>query len=916
VFAGSPFLHRVSDRDPAFLVRCLTEDTEAVFEAVLRDIRAASSLASTREVMSALRTCRNRLALLIGLADLAGAWPVDTVVARLSEAAEASIEAALRFLLRAAAASGKYRPFDPDAPEKGCGLIVLAMGKLGARELNYSSDIDLVVFFDADRALERGIGEPQAFFVRLVRDLVRILQEQTIDGYVYRTDLRLRPDPASTQAAISTEAAYIYYETQGQNWERAAFIKARPVAGDLDAGETFLKALSPFIWRKFLDYNAIADVHAMKRQIHAAKGHDAVAVLGHNIKLGRGGIREIEFFVQCQQLIGGGRQAALRTRETLTGLDRLLEFEWIDAATRDELAAAYRFLRTIEHRLQMVADQQTHTLPADKAAFTTFAYFCGYEDGDGLRRDLCQHMQRVEQAYASLFEDAPQGLETPIGSNLVFTGDEDDPDTVKTLQTLGFHNPSAVIASVKGWQYGRYRSMRTTRVREILTEFAPAFLTALGRTADPDRALATFDRYLSELPAGVQVFSLLRANPALLDLVAQIMGSAPRLAQVLARRRHLLDAVLDPGDMGDGKLPLPNAHGFGEAIASAGAYEQQLDRARILGQEHAFLIGVALLRGDIDARSAARCYSELASTVVAAMTACVQREFGGGREPPAVLAMGKLGGCEMTATSDVDLIVVYADQPGTNAQQHYARFTQRLIAALSAPTAEGFLYNVDMRLRPSGRAGPVAVSLDGFLAYQRHDAWTWEHLALTRARPVARPASLTRLLEEGIASVLSMLRDQSKAAADVSAMRALLAKEKPATSIWDVVRHAGGLTDIEFVTQFLQIVSGGRALRRNTRRALEALAQEGMIDAETKDVLCNAHDLYTTVLQITRLGLGDQGNLSAAPQGLPDLIVRQTGCADMDELQSRLGDAYARITPIVSDTLSAFSSSSNGDGKR
>ena len=412
------------------------------------------------------------------------------------------------------------------------------MGKYGAHELNYSSDIDLIVFFDAEIAPLGETIEPGRFFVRLTRDLVHILQERTADGYVFRTDLRLRPDPASTQAAISTAAAFRYYESLGQNWERAALIKARPVAGDIAAGDAFLKALSPYIWRKYLDYNAIADIHAMKRQIHAAKGHERIAIAGHNLKLGRGGIREIEFFVQSQQLIAGGRQLALRTRQTLAGLDLLTQYGWIGAQVRDDLACAYRYLRRMEHRLQMMADQQTHTLPASQDELAKFARFAGYASLDRFKRELRRHMQKVEAHYAALFETVPELTPSRVAGNLVFTGDADDPGTAETLRQLGFKNPSMAIAALKGWHYGRYRSMQSERAREILTEFTPALLEAFADTSDPDLALATFDAFLSEVPTALQLFGMLRANPNLLRLIAQIMGSAPRLARILSRRRQ------------------------------------------------------------------------------------------------------------------------------------------------------------------------------------------------------------------------------------------------------------------------------------------------------------------------------------------------------------------------------------------
>ena len=511
VFGGSSFLSGLAERNPGLLLETLENAPEALFDTILARTREeAAAGGSIRDIMRVLRQGKNGIAFLVALADLAGTWSVDEVTYRLSVTAGCFVSLAVRFLLKRAAEAGQLHPPVPSEPERGSGLIILGMGKFGAYELNYSSDIDLIVFFDRAIAPLAESVEAQSFFVRLTRDLVFIMQERTADGYVFRTDLRLRPDPGSTQAAISTDAAFRYYETLGQNWERAALIKARPVAGDIEAGESFLEALKPYIWRKYLDYNAIADIHAMKRQIHAAKGHARIAIAGHNLKLGRGGIREIEFFVQSQQLIAGGRQPALRTRQTLEGLKLLAQFGWIGPEVRDGLTAAYRTLRGVEHRLQMVADQQTHTLPAKTEDLAQFARFAGYAELADFQDALRRHMQTVERHYAALFETVPELTPNSIAGNLVFTGDADDPGTVETLTKLGFKNPSAAIAAVKGWHYGRYKAMQSERAREILTELIPALLEALSQTGDPDLALATFDTFLSEVPAAVQLFSMLR----------------------------------------------------------------------------------------------------------------------------------------------------------------------------------------------------------------------------------------------------------------------------------------------------------------------------------------------------------------------------------------------------------------------
>ncbi|HMK80557.1 MAG TPA: bifunctional [glutamine synthetase] adenylyltransferase/[glutamine synthetase]-adenylyl-L-tyrosine phosphorylase, partial [Xanthobacteraceae bacterium] len=354
----SPYLWELIRADPQRFVVLLEAEPEARFAAILAGLSEAGlSATEEAEIMRALRRGKAEAALLIALADIGGVWPLERVTRALTDLADAAVAAAIRFLMRTAAAQGKLRLAADARPERGTGYFVLAMGKMGAYELNYSSDIDLIVLYDENSPALAAGTEPGALFVRLTRGLVKLMQERSADGYVFRTDLRLRPDPASTAIAISSLSALNYYESTGQNWERAAMIKARPCAGDIAAGEAFLKEVSPFIWRKYLDYGAVADVHAMKRQMAAYKGHDEIAIEGHNIKLGRGGIREIEFFAQTQQLIAGGRHPELRGARTLRTLQDLAEGGWIARAAADDLSAAYRFLRTVEHRLQMIADE-------------------------------------------------------------------------------------------------------------------------------------------------------------------------------------------------------------------------------------------------------------------------------------------------------------------------------------------------------------------------------------------------------------------------------------------------------------------------------------------------------------------------------------------------------------------------------
>ena len=783
-FSSSPYLASLALRSPTLVAECLVQDPDAhLLDACHSLADGVAKAGSSREVMGQLRRFKRRIALLAGLADLGGVWPTEDVLHAMSVAADAALEQATAFLFRKARELGQIKPSAGEglaAP----GYFIIAMGKLGAMELNYSSDIDLIVFYDAERAGLSPDVEPSQFFVRLTRELVRFLQEHTGDGYVFRTDLRLRPDPGATQIALSTDAGLTYYESFGQNWERAALIKARIAAGDVALGEEFLRHLAPFVWRKYLDFAAIADIHAMKRRVHEFKGHGAIAVEGHDIKLGRGGIRDIEFFAQTQQLIAAGRHPELRTRGTVETLERLAAGGWIARDAARELTDAYLFLRRIENRLQMVGDQQTHVIPAERDELVRVAKLSGFADTGDFGDALVAAFRRVEAHYGALFEKLPLA---PISEPSIVVGSsESDPAALASLEKLGFRNPQAAIAAVRAWQSGRYAATRSARARERLTEFLPFLLDAFSHTAEPDLALATFDKVIAELPAGVQLFSLLAANPSLLRLIADIMGTAPRLARIIARRPRLLDAVLDPGFFGTVPTAAKLKELIGGAIAEAADYQEALDLARIVGREQGFLIGVRVISGTLSARQSGAAYTSLAETLIEAIAARVEAELvrQHGRLPggqAAVLAMGKLGGREMTAGSDLDLIVVY-DYSGDDAlsdgprplpgAQYYTRFTQRLIAALSAETAEGSLYQVDMRLRPSGNQGPVATRLSSFVAYQKSSAWTWEHLALTRARVIAGPAPLRRQINDAIKEVLARPRDRLAIAAEVKTMRA------------------------------------------------------------------------------------------------------------------------------------------------
>jgi glutamate-ammonia-ligase adenylyltransferase len=918
VFGSSPYLGELAARDAARLAHLLCAEPETQLEHLLEEFaRFVPSDEAT--LMRALRLAKQEVALLVALADLGKAWDTMMATRALTRFADAALDAAVAFLLREAREAGALLPDDSETPARHRGWIFLGMGKGGAFELNYSSDIDLVVLFDRRRARLAKPDDDWEFFVRLTRRVVKIMSEYTADGYVFRVDLRLRPDPGATPIAIPLEAAYAYYESMGQNWERAAFVKARPVAGDIAAGEAFLKELAPFVWRKYFDFAAIADVHSVKRQIHAHKGHGEIAVNGHNVKLGRGGIREIEFFVQTQQLILGGRDASLRGRATLEMLERLAERGWIETRAHDELAEAYVFLRDVEHRVQMIGDQQTHTLPQDDAGVAVVARLMGFATYDEFAAALRRRLETVQWHYARLFESAPQ---LSIGGNLVFTGDEDDPDTVETIAKLGFKRPKVVTETIRGWHFGRFAATRSAAARERLTELTPALLQALAGTDDPDAAFLAFDKFLARLPAGVQLFAMLTANPRLLGLLATILGVAPKLAATISKRPDALGALIEPAFFRASPDRDEFLQRLGSQLDEARTYEDALDRARVFGQEQKFLIGARLLTGASTPLAAGRAYAALAEASIAALLAHVEDEFAKahGRVPAsacAVVALGKLGGREMTAASDLDLMVIYdadllAESEGGErtlpAAQYYARLTHRLISALSAPTAEGLLYDVDFRLRPSGNKGPIAVRLAGFEDYQANEAWSWEHMALTRARTVAGEPGFCARVENAIHAALLRPRDAAKLGDDVVSMRRRMEKEKGSGGLWDLKQAPGGQIDVEFVTQYLLLTNAPSqpdCLSTSIVEALERLRSMGALAPGDAQVLVDAATLYQGLTQILRLAIDENFSPAKATRGLVDLLLRAADAPDFARLEARLAETQADVRGIFKRLLGA-----------
>jgi glutamate-ammonia-ligase adenylyltransferase len=803
--------------------------------------RAAAQLALTADADApldrSLRRRRHGLALAVALGDLAGELGLEEVTRLLSDFADQAIDQAV------AAAIRERAPGSEPA-----GFAVIAMGKLGSHELNYSSDVDLLLLFDPATLPRRERDDPGEAAVRIGRRVIELLQKRSEDGYVERVDLRLRPSPEVTPIALPIVAAISHYESSALPWERAAFIRSRAAAGDIALGQRFLGAIQPFVWRRSLDFGVIDEVRQISARIrdHFAQGSSIGP--GFDLKRGRGGIREVEFFVQIQQMIHGGRDPAVRSPATFDAIAALLGAGRLEPATADTLARSYRLLRTVEHRVQMIDDAQTHVLPVDDAALGNVARLHGL-DGAGALLDLLRpDVEKAGRIFDSLAPDERAEL-------------SNDPVILKReLADLGFGDPGGAARHVSDWRSGKARSLRSPAARQAFEAMLPGLLRSIAASAHPDHALNRLGDIIERLSSGVNFFRLLEARPELAHLLATVLAHAPALAEQLARRPELLEGLFDASSFA---MP-PEAQEFAELLAEAMSghpYDVALDRVRMLVNERRFALGMQLIDQRRDPLEVTEGYARVAKGTLVALGQAAQAEFAEahGRFPGAelvVLGLGRLGGHSLTHASDLDLVYLHTAEQGGSSDgrkplgpnDYFNRLASRVTAALSVPTASGPLYDVDTRLRPGGAKGMLVVSLEAFAQYQRGEAWTWEHMALCRARPVLGSAETQARVTAMIDEILHMKRDRARVVADAAKMRADIARHKPPKSALDVKLGPGGLVDLEFATHVLQLTTHV-GLSTRLEVALEALAAESLVPAN----IVNALKLLSRMLVMMRL---------------------------------------------------------------
>ena len=840
------------------------------------------------EIKTALRVTKRRVALWSALCDFSGIWELDDVTNMLTQFADLACQLALKVALETELSRGNIPGLEIDHSPEKTGMFVLAMGKMGAHELNYSSDIDLICFFDETQFLEEKYFDARKGFIRATRLMSSILSDLTEDGYVFRTDLRLRPDPSVNPVCIATETAERYYESLGRTWERAAYIKARVVAGDTKAGINFLHSLTPFVWRKYLDFAAIEDAHDIRLRIREHKGlGGALKLLGHNIKLGSGGIREIEFFTQTRQLIAGGRDIDLRVRGTIDGLKNLSKKGWINKTVSEKLISHYTLYRNIEHRLQMVHDAQTHDLPKSIEGMERLSCMMGTTP-DLLAKDLLFSLKEVNQLTEGFFK--------PTKLDLTFSLSEMETKVVDRWRS--------------------YPSLRSPRAEHIFNRLRPKILEKIRSTDKSNNALIAFDKFLVGLPTGVQLFSLFEANPQLIDLLVDIVGTAPALANHLAKSPVVFDAVIG----GDFWTPWPKLttleRQLSNLIKLETDYEQKLEVSRKWKKEWHFRIGVHLLRGITNVDQAGAQYAELAETVLKVIFPVVISEFSKkyGKPPgrgASIFSMGSLGATHLNSTSDLDLIVIYdaegiefSDCPTPlNSRLYYTRLTQALVTAMTVEMSQGKLYEVDMRLRPSGRKGPVATSWTSFKDYQTNEAWAWEHLALTRGRVICGNSELSINIEDFRLQLIKNVRPKV-AVRSLKEMREKIQKIDLNSNKWEFKQGIGRMQDIELFSQLSTVING--QVTRDVSSGLIAGSESGLLTNTQLDQILKTYKFLKEMNMATRLINDPSQEFEKISTSGHSFILKLTKINTIKALNKNFEFQTKRVAKIINTVLLSF----------
>ncbi len=870
VWACSEFVARSCARHPALLSDLVESgDLQRSYpEAGYRE-RLMPLLAETRDevaLMARLRSFRRREMVRIAWRDLAGWAKLEETLRELSWLADACIQGALGRLeawLRAELGTPTGAGGEPQS------LIVLGMGKLGACELNFSSDIDLVFAYPEDGETAggpRSLSNEQ-FFTRLGQRLIRVLNEPTAEGFVFRVDMRLRPFGDSSPLVSSFETLENYYQTHGREWERYAMVKARVVAGEKEAGETLMALLRPFVYRRYLDYGAFSSLREMKRLIESEVRRKGME---NNIKLGAGGIREVEFIGQAFQLIRGGREPALQERRILTVLQRLEQQGLLPEYVVRQLTDAYRFLRRTEHRLQEYADQQTHALPEDDKGRLRLAYGMGFAEWDAFKAELDAHRRNVQEHFEQVFA-APQTRHAEsdeLDLSGVWRQELEPEESLQALRAAGYQQPEAVCRRLDLLYRGRRYQSLSERGKQLMDRLMPLLLGVAGRMEQPDEALGRVLQLLERILQRTVYLSLLVENPVALSQLVKLCAASPWITRQLGHYPLLLDELLDPrllyappgreeleAELRQRLLPLAPED-----------LDGQMEQLRGFRHTNVLRVAAADVMEALPLMVVSDHLTDIAEVVLErtldlAWEHLVERH---GRPPGdegekgfAIIAYGKLGGIELSYGSDLDLVFIHGGEEGETdgprpvaSAVFYARLAQRIIHILTAQTAGGMLYEVDTRLRPSGASGLLVSSFAAFTAYQREKAWTWEHQALVRARPVCGSAVLGEAFRGLRREVLSRRREEDALRQEVLEMRrkmyeAHAGKER---GRFHLKQDPGGITDIEFMVQYA-VLAWSHAHPElldytDNIRILERLGRAALLAPDEVALLADAYRSY------------------------------------------------------------------------
>ena len=901
VFGASPFLESCLLAEPGFVRRLWTEGPDSCFAEILADLRALPPDTSEASAGRSLRISRRRAALTLALADISGAWELEAVTGALSELADTACSTAFRLLLTRLAARGVLSPPDPTDPETDCGLIALGMGKLGGRELNYSSDIDLILLFDPDSVPARKGEDVERHLVRLARRFVALLSERTADGYVFRVDLRLRPDPSATPLVVSTVAARNYYRERGRTWERAALIKARPVAADTAAARAFLTDIGGFVWRRNLDFTTVQELHEIKRQIDAQHGGGHIEPHGHDLKLGRGGIREIEFFAQTHQLIWGGRDRRLRVIPTCEVLRVLAEVNRIPNRVADAFISAYRFLRNAEHRVQMTRDEQTHALPEGAASFGVLARFLGYPDDGSFIGELVEHLQEVEHHYTEFYEIP---LEVTSGG----APDPEAEETLARLQRLGFANPAAATAILGRWKHEPYTVVQDPRSRELLDSLTPALLTAMLGTSEPDLALARFDHLLSCLPDGLQMFSLFQANLHVMEHVAEMMVCAPAIAERVAERPSLFQALLE--SEADGIVP--DRAGLEEDLhrqldfSDEDEDEDMLPRLRgwVEATELRILAHTLFRRLDPLEEPAMRDRAiDCALQVLLTRSIDATRAAHGSVESPdcVLLVVDRAGTRNTSIVSNRNFVLIHGSpddsEPDGDAPLSAHAFHEDLLRRLvELGGGQGGRESASRGLPVSSGTGAMrwVSSLSEFERYLSENPLPSVRMALIRTRVVAGGEDIARRVREIMRRTLVVPchagEGESVAGAGVQG-----------EDYWHALHHRGGLVDLESFVQSLQVSAASESpdlADCDPGDAIPLLEGAGVLSAEDGRVLQDTWRLGTGIRALRGL-VSEDIEIEDVPPGLHSRFAAVAKVPTFPDVGARLARASADVHKIL-----------------